>query len=142
MLGFERLAGAGAGPRRGRLTLDHGIVETPAFMPVGTNGTVKAIGPEALAKFSVIVGSPADVARQMVTSMSRVRSFRRASNDSYNFNWLLEVPPALQQPFEPTHAAMRALNLRREPCQRSPPHPWRRRRSVRPSLGRCRCRCR
>jgi queuine tRNA-ribosyltransferase len=42
MLRFERLPGAGDGPRLGRLTLDHGTVETPAFMPVGTAGTVKA----------------------------------------------------------------------------------------------------
>jgi queuine tRNA-ribosyltransferase len=42
MLRFERLSGAGDGPRLGRLTLDHGTVETPAFMPVGTAGTVKA----------------------------------------------------------------------------------------------------
>ncbi len=42
MLRFERLSGPGPGPRLGRLTLDHGIVETPAFMPVGTAGTVKA----------------------------------------------------------------------------------------------------
>ena len=42
MLRFERLTAAGPGPRRGRLTLDHGTVETPAFMPVGTAGTVKA----------------------------------------------------------------------------------------------------
>ena len=42
MLRFERLSGTGPGPRLGRLTLDHGIVETPAFMPVGTAGTVKA----------------------------------------------------------------------------------------------------
>jgi queuine tRNA-ribosyltransferase len=43
MLRFERLSGAGSGPRRGRLTLDHGTVETPAFLPVGTAGTVKAV---------------------------------------------------------------------------------------------------
>lgn len=42
MLRFERFSGGGAGPRRGRLTLDRGAVETPAFMPVGTAGTVKA----------------------------------------------------------------------------------------------------
>lgn len=42
MLRFERLTAAGPGPRRGRVTLDHGTVETPAFMPVGTAGTVKA----------------------------------------------------------------------------------------------------
>ncbi|MEO6186706.1 MAG: tRNA guanosine(34) transglycosylase Tgt [Steroidobacteraceae bacterium] len=34
--------------RRGRLTLDRGLIETPAFMPVGTYGTVKAMTPEEL----------------------------------------------------------------------------------------------
>ncbi|MGF6599132.1 queuine tRNA-ribosyltransferase [Paraburkholderia sp. GAS448] len=34
--------------RRGRLTLNHGVVETPIFMPVGTYGTVKAIQPREL----------------------------------------------------------------------------------------------
>ena len=29
--------------RRGRLHLPHGVVETPAFMPVGTQGTVKGL---------------------------------------------------------------------------------------------------
>ena len=31
--------------RRGRLTTRHGFVETPVFMPVGTQGTVKAVTP-------------------------------------------------------------------------------------------------
>ncbi len=34
--------------RRGRLTLFRGVVETPAFMPVGTAGTVKGITPDEL----------------------------------------------------------------------------------------------
>ncbi len=34
--------------RRGRLEFDRGSVETPAFMPVGTYGTVKAMTPEEL----------------------------------------------------------------------------------------------
>ena len=34
--------------RRGRLATAHGVVETPAFMPVGTYGTVKAMTPEEL----------------------------------------------------------------------------------------------
>ncbi|ABG39754.1 tRNA-guanine transglycosylase [Paraglaciecola sp. T6c] len=34
--------------RRGRLKFDRGIVETPAFMPVGTYGTVKGMTPEEL----------------------------------------------------------------------------------------------
>jgi len=44
---FERLARDGAA-RRGRLHLAHGRVDTPAFMPVGTYGTVKAMMPEEL----------------------------------------------------------------------------------------------
>ena len=44
---FDLLATAGAA-RRGRLTLAHGIVETPVFMPVGTYGTVKAMAPNEL----------------------------------------------------------------------------------------------
>jgi len=36
--------------RRGQLTLAHGIVETPTFMPVGTYGAVKTISPEELKK--------------------------------------------------------------------------------------------
>ena len=34
--------------RRGTLELIHGTVETPAFMPVGTYGTVKAMSPAEL----------------------------------------------------------------------------------------------
>jgi queuine tRNA-ribosyltransferase len=44
---FELLASDGAA-RLGRLTLTHGLIETPAFMPVGTYGTVKAMTPEEL----------------------------------------------------------------------------------------------
>src|SRR5438046_6191480 len=34
--------------RRGRLTTAHGAIETPAFMPVGTQGSVKAVSPREL----------------------------------------------------------------------------------------------
>ena len=44
---FELLTTDGAA-RRGRLTLAHGVVETPVFMPVGTYGTVKAMTPRDL----------------------------------------------------------------------------------------------
>src|ERR1700676_4637336 len=44
---FNLLAQDGAG-RRGRLEFSRGTVETPAFMPVGTYGTVKAMTPEDL----------------------------------------------------------------------------------------------
>jgi queuine tRNA-ribosyltransferase len=45
---FELLAACQAA-RRGRLRLNHGVVDTPVFMPVGTHGTVKAMTPAALA---------------------------------------------------------------------------------------------
>jgi queuine tRNA-ribosyltransferase len=35
--------------RLGRLELPHGVVETPQFMPVGTNATVKALHPDEIA---------------------------------------------------------------------------------------------
>ncbi len=44
---FELLATDGSA-RRGRLSTTHGAIETPAFMPVGTYGTVKAMTPEEL----------------------------------------------------------------------------------------------
>lgn len=44
---LEVLATDGAA-RTGRLAAAHGIIETPAFMPVGTYGTVKAMTPEEL----------------------------------------------------------------------------------------------
>ncbi len=47
MLQFELLKTEGRA-RRGRLTLNHGVVETPVFMPVGTYGTVKGVMPASL----------------------------------------------------------------------------------------------
>jgi queuine tRNA-ribosyltransferase len=44
---FDLLATSGAA-RRGRITTAHGTVETPAFMPVGTRATVKAMTPDAV----------------------------------------------------------------------------------------------
>ncbi len=47
-MNFTLLARDGAA-RRGRVQLAHGAVDTPAFMPVGTYGTVKAMAPDELA---------------------------------------------------------------------------------------------
>ncbi|MBI3917867.1 MAG: tRNA guanosine(34) transglycosylase Tgt [Betaproteobacteria bacterium] len=43
-----KLLGTDGNARRGVLTLAHGAVDTPAFMPVGTYGTVKAMSPAEL----------------------------------------------------------------------------------------------
>ncbi|UDG82168.1 tRNA guanosine(34) transglycosylase Tgt [Candidatus Vallotia cooleyia] len=47
MLKFDLLHTDGFA-RLGRLTLNHGTIDTPIFMPVGTYGTVKAVGPREL----------------------------------------------------------------------------------------------
>jgi queuine tRNA-ribosyltransferase len=46
-LRFEALATDGVA-RRGRLTTAHGVVDTPAFMPVGTRAAVKSLSPDDL----------------------------------------------------------------------------------------------
>jgi queuine tRNA-ribosyltransferase len=45
--------------RHGRLTTAHGAIETPAFMPVGTQGTVKAVSPRELRELNapIILGN-------------------------------------------------------------------------------------
>ncbi|OIP95795.1 MAG: tRNA guanosine(34) transglycosylase Tgt [Syntrophobacteraceae bacterium CG2_30_61_12] len=39
---------SGCGARRGRLETAHGVIETPMFMPVGTQGSVKSVSPDEL----------------------------------------------------------------------------------------------
>ena len=57
-LRFEILATDGVA-RRGRLATAHGVVDTPVFMPVGTQATVKALTPEDLetAGAQVVLGN-------------------------------------------------------------------------------------
>ncbi len=58
MLKFDLLHTEGRA-RRGRLTLNHGVVETPVFMPVGTVGTVKGVLPRSLEEMGaqIILGN-------------------------------------------------------------------------------------
>jgi queuine tRNA-ribosyltransferase len=58
MLHFDLLKTEGLA-RRGRLTLNHGVVETPIFMPVGTYGTVKGVMPRSLEEMQaqIILGN-------------------------------------------------------------------------------------
>jgi queuine tRNA-ribosyltransferase len=57
---FELLGkDASSKARRGRLTTGHGVIETPAFMPVGTQGSVKAVSPQELRELraQIILGN-------------------------------------------------------------------------------------
>jgi queuine tRNA-ribosyltransferase len=50
---FEVLKVDPSGARLGRLTTPHGIIDTPAFMPIGTAGTVKAMTQQGLEELQV-----------------------------------------------------------------------------------------
>src|SRR5216117_631362 len=45
--------------RQGRLTTAHGVIETPAFMPIGTQGSVKGVSPRELHEINaqIILGN-------------------------------------------------------------------------------------
>ncbi|HEV2045466.1 MAG TPA: tRNA guanosine(34) transglycosylase Tgt [Chthoniobacterales bacterium] len=58
LLAQDRSASGGKA-RRGRLTTAHGVIDTPAFMPVGTQGSVKAVSPRELRELNaqIILGN-------------------------------------------------------------------------------------
>ncbi|HET9693795.1 MAG TPA: nucleotide 5'-monophosphate nucleosidase PpnN [Steroidobacteraceae bacterium] len=75
---------------------------------------VGTLGERVRQCYRIIVDDPPEVAREMLRGMAAVREYRRRESDAYNYNWLLRIPHELQKPFEPTHAAMASLNLRRD----------------------------
>ena len=76
------------------------------------------VGPRARDCYRVVIADEAEVAREMLRGMEAVREHRRRASDAYNYNWTLAIEHGLQRPFEPTHAAMAALELDRD----RPPH--------------------
>ena len=72
------------------------------------------LGEEAQSKYQVIINDPEKVAQIMTTGMTQVRSYRKEHKDAYYFNWLLQIQPEFQQPFEPSHENMAALHLHRD----------------------------
>ncbi len=76
------------------------------------------LGPRAAQCYRIVIDDPAEVAREMLRGMDAVREFRRRTRDAYNYNWTLAIDHELQSPFEPTHEAMAALEIRRD----HPPH--------------------
>ncbi|WP_407354405.1 nucleotide 5'-monophosphate nucleosidase PpnN [Luteimonas sp. R10] len=69
------------------------------------------LGEAATSRYEIIVSDPEKVARRMAEGVKRVREHRLAQQDSFYFNWSLEIPLEFQQPFVPTHEAMAALDL-------------------------------
>jgi hypothetical protein len=72
------------------------------------------LGEAGTARYRIIVDDAAEVARTMQKGINRVREFRIGHQDAFFFNWSLTVPGEFQQPFQPNHQSMAALNLHRD----------------------------
>ena len=72
------------------------------------------LGEQAASRYTIIVDDAEAVAKAMVQGLEEVRQYRRTMKDAYYFNWLLEIDEPFQIPFEPTHAAMAALEISRD----------------------------
>jgi len=72
------------------------------------------IGQQAADRYQVILDDPEKVARTVKRGLEQVQEHRRSNGDAWYFNWRLRIEQAFQQPFEPTHEAMAALDLHRD----------------------------
>ena len=72
------------------------------------------LGQAAREHYSIIIDEPVKVAREIAAGLESVRNFRRERSDAYYFNWVLKIDRQFQQPFEPSHENVEALNLTRE----------------------------
>jgi len=70
-----------------------------------------SLGEEVAKHYQIIVDDPAKVAKIMVKGLDKVRQNRLDTKDAFFFNWALQIPLEFQQPFRPTHEAMRALQI-------------------------------
>ena len=69
------------------------------------------LGDDVENHFQVFLGSPQKVGKNVRASVEAVHERRSTSNQAFYFNWELNIPPSLQEPFIPTHANMAALDL-------------------------------
>jgi len=76
------------------------------------------LGEAAAKRYQIIVEDPVAVAHAIQQGVEVVRDHRVEQHDAFFFNWELNIDLPFQQPFQPTHAAMAALDLHRG----RPPH--------------------
>jgi predicted Rossmann-fold nucleotide-binding protein len=74
----------------------------------------KVLGEEVSRYYSIIIGDPEKVAKQVKENLILVKDHRTLNSDAYCFNWSVEVPCELQEPFIANHANMASLNLHRD----------------------------
>ncbi len=72
---------------------------------------VTALGEEVRELYEIHIDDPWAVAKRVAQGVKAVRQVRLQRGDAFYFNWLIDVPYAYQQPFEPSHESMAALRL-------------------------------
>lgn len=72
---------------------------------------VTCLGEEVRALYTIVIGDPEAVARQMKKAVSESYSHRYDSHEAFYYNWSLHIDRSLQEPFIPTHENMAGLKL-------------------------------
>ena len=72
------------------------------------------LGLDVQQRYKIIIDDPERVAIEMKAGMSRVIEFREQQRDAFYYNWTLKIDEQFQQPFNPTHENMSALNLKKD----------------------------
>ncbi|MBC3764910.1 nucleotide 5'-monophosphate nucleosidase PpnN [Neptunicella marina] len=71
----------------------------------------ETLGAKAQKLYRIIVDDAPEVARYVRQQQDNVKQYRLNTGDAYHYNWSLKIESDFQQPFEPTHENVAALNL-------------------------------
>jgi len=71
----------------------------------------RTLGEEATRFYEIVIDHAEQVAQLSLRNLNRVLAHRRRFDESYAFNWGMDIPETMQVPFVPTHEAMAALKL-------------------------------
>ncbi len=71
-------------------------------------------GDEISKYYKIIIDNPTAVAIEVKKGLETVIEHRGFTHDSFYYNWTLEIPHILQEPFDVTHENMAKLNLHRD----------------------------
>ena len=69
------------------------------------------LGKKAQSLYKIIIDDAEQVAQVMSQALNKVLSYRKETGDAFHFNWSLVIENDFQQPFEPNHKNMSALNI-------------------------------
>ncbi len=85
--------------------------ESREYFEVMDNFIRNTLGEAATQQYEIVIGDAEEVARRAKHHIIQCRKQRMKTGAAYGFNWELYIPTELQQPFEPTHENMAALEL-------------------------------